>query len=338
MFSQLKDGDLVFAGSDQLKFKNNKLTIHYPSIEHGMIFNMMKLYHSSKGEYYSGVRSHDFKKLVPEEGALGNLSVVRCNIPALRLSVVNILKRWDPVQFIEKSKKNKNKNQIFPITLPIPFDDFNSRKVDDENDAKYFELYRAILAYQRNHDIPVQPLSKKKGVSCGNYISYSYKAAIVDYLFPNGLSHDLINQMKKISSLKYTDDKKKKISDLDIKHFHELTDIFLQELKNINVQEKESLFKFLQLNTKGRTVNYFIEEIVNMPDIFEIKGVIFYKKVEQQLIPYVLNLEALLKLVQNNNEENDTPSLILPDEVLKQFKEEQEIENNINLNMICNNK
>src|SRR3990167_6860351 len=159
-------------------------------------------------------------------------------------------------------------------------------------------MFRAIRAYQRNHVEPPEPLSSK-GIACGNFIFYSFKAAMIDALFPNGLPDEIILKMAKIDALRSENKASRKgehlaaamkLADVS-KKFPYLDELMQLVEKHVSPAQRRYI-EFLQAPVKGASVNDFCKFAVTFPEFWQHTGVMFGYKEKEENIPYVMNYAA----------------------------------------------
>jgi hypothetical protein len=136
------------------------------------------------------------------------------------LGSVIALRCIDPV-----IKSNLQKFSMIANTLNIPFATAGSRGLDARfpgnkivrearlpaEDLLCLELFRAFRVYSRlapEKPGKPEPISKQKGISCSNFVSYIYKAAIIAKFFPDGLPENLMKLFTNIETKRKAGDKK----------------------------------------------------------------------------------------------------------------------------------
>jgi len=281
MVSRLNDGDVIIEIEEVITSnKTERLKSKIcSSAEHGMIYGNSKLYHSSQGNQQGGVRSHSVEHIFHNKCTLGEKLVFRIKNEEIRKNLISIVTQWDPTRdakIYEEAKKNKKSGRII---LPTPFVNYRYRKKDVGNseEISQFELFRVFRAYTRNKED--KPLSKKKGVSCGNFVSYSIKAAIIQTLFPKGLPEAIREKYHFIEKKKT--DTNRKLSNISLDEFKEFQDIVLKNLPN---DQKEmgnipliELYNELCRAVKGYSIEEFCRHAFDHPAIWDFSGYVFYR-------------------------------------------------------------
>ena len=249
--------------------------------DHGMIFKDERVYHASSGDHQSGVRSHAIKKAILPgyDITLGVIQILECKDENLRQRFVDTMARWDPVDFLKQLPR-----QPGHVKLPTKFLDFQLRKLDPKEQAAKCEFYRALRAYQRNHVKPPQPLSVK-GISCGNFIAYSFKAAIVDLLFPQGFPSVIAEKLQQIEAVKQKD----KLKLFEVAEKTDLLDELMQLVEQHLLPTQFKHFKFLKIPVQGTSVFDFCVQALNYPDFWKFKGYMFYLHDDEETIPRIMS-------------------------------------------------
>lgn len=318
----LKNGDIVIAldFSPDYTDDNSALTMMASEAEHGMIYANNKMYHSTEGTYQSGVRSHDFNKMVNADNNIGNLAVIRLKQEDVRNVLATVVANWDPKLTKEQIAAQKAKGGMHK--LPTPFVNFQERKADTgtQEENKRYELYRAFRAYERNKS--GKPLSKSKGVSCGNFVKYSIKASFVELLFPHGIPADVKQQYSAMEAIKSQNQK------TDEKRITKLNQIPAAEFEKFEALVKSHIgsdalrntyFDYLLSPVKSKSLNKFVEEINQFSQILEFAGFLYLKKntADSKSLPEkcVLDFESYKKLYKQNPEH----SIVLTDAEVAQL-------------------
>lgn len=317
MDTRLRDGDILIEMEDDTSIKvigKKKADILRHAVEtnsssHAATHYQGSEFHSVVGQEYSGVMKQHILKNIPinqpkAQYKMEGRIVVRCKDQELGRLFGETASRW-AVRLTEEEMggrpKRLNTTQLF-----VPYSDWDLRVEDSKDRSQLHELYRAFRAYMRNHTIPVVPLSKKKGVSCSQFIGYSLKAAIIERIFPKEQIDLLIQQVKKIESLKYIGEKKEgkevtarvsKLAQIDKKHFEAFKELFETCQKSVDIENREKYFAFLTTPVKYNNVDKLVAKIDSNPEIFEFAGYFCVIKGDKARAA-VLDHDAYLKLVQ----------------------------------------
>lgn len=254
--------------------------------DHGMIYlsSNSKVYHSQQGSHYSGVRSHLAQKIVEQEDSFmpfGSMVFFNIKDRTVRENIAEIAVRWDPTHdsaSYAKIQDEKKQSGSTPFKLPTPFVNYMDRNEDEGTPEQIarLELYRAFRAYERN--CLNLPLSKEKGVSCGNFISYVIKVAIIKKFFPEELPIEI---KEKIAEIEGT--KTKKLSTIKPAQFEEFEQIVLKHLlDNQNTSEILPFLKELSRKVKHESVNTFCEDAFENPDFYDFGGYVFVREINQK--------------------------------------------------------
>lgn len=310
MISRVKDGSIIF-NSDEgglLPVKFDAQTgmtdaLSGFSLHHVMAYFNQRLYHAAAGDFHEGVRSHSIDLIMKDNllnAYLGTLSVLECVDENLRQRFIDAMVRWDPVALLEELR-NAPRDEIDnpqKVKLPTPFLNYSARPVDPADQTAACELFRAIRAYQRNHVEPPEPLSKK-GVSCDSFIAYSFKAAIVDALFPDGLPPEITQKMAQIDAVRseYKAAKKNKPSMEPMKLFsvgnkYPYLNELMQLVEKYISPEQRRHFEFLQTPVKGAGIQSFCKIALSFPEFWQPAGLMFGYKDKDENIPYIMNYAA----------------------------------------------
>lgn len=361
MLIELKNGDIFIdvdnlsslnAETEKEAFKNLKR-----SADHGLIYREGRIYHATRGSHQAGVRSHVLThgiEISEEESVpLGSRVVLRPKDEKLSQHLAVVVDRWDPKLSREEAEKLPKDETHHVALLPTRFTDFFERKSDPENLRGILELYRAFRDYWRNISDPPIPLSKKKGVSCGNFVSISLKVAMIQRLFPSGIPTALKEKFEEIEKLKTPNDKRTdntnltdeerealhevtKLSQIDIQLFKEFEALVKENLKESKeIPEKfEKYIEFLYIPVKGRSVNDLCQMLyLNFNDLFDFKGFLFFKNKLDPREAAIMSLDTAKELCQQrrmdvaddeskegrevNAEESDSDSEFEGDEITK---------------------
>lgn len=299
MITRLPDGCVVVATEetpDHEELDSTKAAIDDflgSDPDHGMIYSKGRIYHSSLGKYQTGVRSHEVTKVIElsPDSALGAYKVMQCKDADLQQRFIKTMARWDPVERLAELRNNPSREVV---RLPTPFTDFFMRSEDPGEQSPKFELFRAFRAYLRNQVSPPEPLSRNKGVSCGNFVAYSFKAAIVDYLFPQGLPDEIRTKLSQIEFDRHSGNKAK-LSEINPKYFDELMELVQKHV----TADKQQYLEYLQTKVKSTSVDEFCETAMQHPDIWEFKGYMFYCTDEGKNIPCLMDYQAYKEVAEN---------------------------------------
>ncbi len=306
MITRLSDGDIIIQFERKLKEKKlDKLQDEIASTAiHGLIYNNLKVYHSVDSEHQMGVRSHDIQHILNPRLSLGTALVFHMKDGQIRENIANSVVKWDPLRdplIYSEAKKRKDKHGI--NILPIPFVNVNLRKKDEGKieEKQRFELFRAFRAYKRNQEEVA--LSKNKGVSCGNFVSYSIKVGLIKKLFPKGLPNEIQQKINSIESKKTPD--KRKLSDINSEELIEFEKLILENLASIHMEEKNvisisDLLQELYRIVKSRTIGDFCHDAFQHPAVWDFSGHVFYressnKELEAWIMPHNLYLQFIDK-------------------------------------------
>jgi len=297
MISHLEDNSVLVYLDETIQEKDvNK--IKEVKADHGLIYSDLKVYHSQSGRHQSGVRSHELLTFMSSKAALGRLLVLRLKDEEVSKNISSVVNKWDPLRdqkIYEKAKQNVIEGMII---LPTPFTNFMERQKDvgSANGIGRLALFRAFRAYRRNQlEIP---LSKKKGVSCGNFVSYAIKVAIIEKFFPKGLPKDILEKIEVIESKKTND--QRKLSKIDPKEFEEFEKIVDRHLHFLDAKETKEisltaeLIKELYRSIKGLSISNFCINALAHPDLWGISGYVFYREHNNKQEPWVMSHEAYL--------------------------------------------
>ncbi|MHB1949290.1 MAG: hypothetical protein ACYCQI_14380 [Gammaproteobacteria bacterium] len=324
MDTRLRDGDILIEMEDDSSIKviDKKkeeilsLTVETQSSSHGSIYYKDKEYHSVEGTKYSGVMKQDILKPFPLQQSKAKYKmegriILRCKDKELGRLVGETAARWAVTLSQDELKarpQRHNTTQLF-----VPLSSWDERVEDSKDRAALHELYRAFRAYMRNHATPVVSLSKKKGVSCSQYISYSLKSAIIERLFSKEQIDKLIQKVKEIESLKYRRvqegkgeqkqiERISKLSQIDIKHFEDFNQLFLACQKSIDIENREKYFAYLVTPVKSKNIDKLVARIADNPEIFEFAGYFCVIKGDKPRAG-VVDHDSYLRLVQPEEKE-----------------------------------
>lgn len=306
---------------------------------HGMIYNEKSVYHSYAGILFSGVRSHPLARVIePKESKLGSCIVIRCKDDKLQNLLIESAKRWDvpPEKWQALKQQRRQNSSAESVDLPTPFAAF--RDLDHSKEYSKRELFRAFRSYDRN--IKKLPVSKKKGISCSMFLSYSLKSAIINYMFPDKLPESILKKLMEIESLKTqgvevkeSKDKKSDTKDVkDVKEekitkLHQIkTEKFLEFAKiveeeitasKMNDDMKKLFFKFLQESVKGRDINFFCSHLLKYPQLFDFVGFLCFKPDDTSII---IDYDTFNKLKSGKDE--DANMYLTEEDLIKIPKQE----------------
>ena len=320
MDTQLRDGDILIEMEDDSSIKviDKKKeeilghTIETHSSSHGSIYYKDKEYHSAEGAKYSGVMKQDILKPFPLQQPKAKYKmegriVLRCKDQELGRLVGETAARWAVTLSQDELKARPQRHNTTQLFVPLsPWDE---RVQDTVDRAELHELYRAFRAYMRNHATPVIPLSKNKGVSCSQYISYSLKSAIIERIFSKEQIEKLIQRVKEIESLKYhcgvKDGKGEtkqierisKLSQIDKKHFEDFNQLFLACQKSVDIGNREKYFAYLATPVKYKSIDNLVARIEDNPEIFQFAGYFCVIKADKPRAG-VVDHDSYLRLVQ----------------------------------------
>lgn len=269
--------------------------------DHGMIFNSSdsRTYHSSQGSYQSGVRSHDVKKTASDDDSFGSLVVFNIKDSKVKEYLMEVVMRWDPTRdpaLYAKIKEEQKENKV--LILPTPFTNFHSRTADEGSPEHIsrLELYRAFRAHERNRlNIP---LSKEKGVSCGNFVSYAMKVAVIKRLFPDGLPTEIADKLNEIENKKTKDNRK--LSSIDPAYFEDFERIVLKHLDNQKKLglEIDPFLQELRRLVKHKSINRFCKDAFKNPDLYDFGGYVFVREINSKSELWVMPHALYIKFME----------------------------------------
>ncbi|QDP73254.1 hypothetical protein FOG18_12125 [Legionella israelensis] len=268
--------------------------------DHGMVYNDgpkgPSVYHSFFGSKTQGVGRHPLSLFGKVE--LGTHCILRFKDEKIA-SVIGAAVDSFNRELSREQLNQRPKNEDGVIQLTTPFANFHERQQDDPERVALHELFRAFRAHMRSTD--GQPLSKNKGVSCSNLVSYAVKIAIIERLFPQEVPLSLQLFYTIEYPLKQVDSNIKKLSEIELSFFEAFDAKFREELKDckeISDIEKEELYKFLCLPVKGHSIGEFCSHLKEFPNLFAKEGYLVMQEGvnhdgEKTLTPGILNPEEL---------------------------------------------
>jgi hypothetical protein len=240
--------------------------------------------------------------------------VLKCKDSAIRKNLADVVQRWDLRWDDQTLKGKKIEAHGAPVQLPTPFVFFSERKGDSAELGGKLELFRAFRSSRRNYDpndekFHTKPLSKKRGVSCSNFLFYAMKAAVVKTLFPDGLPKEILDKMNEIENLKGISKsdsgevtKVSKLKQIDFSHFEEFEKLVYEHTKNnkdISEEMKLELVRFLLSPVKGRGIIDFCNNIMNFSNVCEFSGYLIYEKdTKGKMTPLVMDSDSYSEFSQ----------------------------------------
>lgn len=341
MITRPKKGDIFVTIEDEMNIDDVSSDDVFRNLGsnafHGMIFGEKEtkskdekevassgtVYHSSSG-FYHGVISHPLIKLQFEGFQnmfpIGMDLVIRTKDDRVNQSLFLTAKLWGDISpevlskipltpIIPKTEDSDDtdekdideRNYKYIKKMPTPFTMFSDRRADDPTLSPQLELYRAFRAYNRNRSTPVAPLSKKKGISCGNFVNYALKVAIIDRLFPHGLPEKIQKKIQEIENIKLqsqkpkentsdenkekppsTDQRISKLSQLNTQLFKEFETIVKESLtgkdehKDSSFLNKEEWINFLTSPVKHTEISEFCIKARAYKNLFDFVGYLFF--------------------------------------------------------------
>lgn len=193
MVSKLKNGDIIITQDSPVpsKMSPDEALKHLNQFaDHGMVYNdgskEPSVYHSFFGHKTQGVGRHPLSLFGKVE--LGTHCIVRFKDEKTAVVIGAAVESFNR-ELSREELEQRPKDERGIIQLTTPFANFHERKEDTPERVALHELFRAFRAHMRSTD--GLPLSKKKGVSCSNFVSYAVKIAIIERLFPQGVPPSL---------------------------------------------------------------------------------------------------------------------------------------------------
>lgn len=308
MITRVKDGSIIIISNeilpDTLHAKTGLLdAISNPDFTqyHGMVYFNRAMYHSQAGDHFEGVRSHTVEYVMERLASgmpLGKIFTIDCVDDDLSQRLMTAMARWDPVEFLQKKRAEprNDKDEDRTEKLPIPFMNYYSRNADPKSQSAKCELYRAIRAYQRNHVDPPAPLSKK-GISCDAFIAYSFKAAIIESLFPDGLPEEILQKMTQIDAFRSENkterhNKARMMKLSDVGETHPYLDELMQLVEKHAPPAKHRHIEFLKTLVKSAGLDHFCRVAVTFPEFWQPAGVMFGYKDKDANTPYIMSYDV----------------------------------------------
>lgn len=313
---------------DTLNFKENLSNESW----HGMIYyeevkesTQGRIIHSQSGGRQEGVRSHLIEKAIsPAEHFLGDIYVLSPKQKEFHAGFAKVASRWDPNLTWEQAKKRPT--ELGSVLLPTRYNKRNS-EVESNNYHVTHTLYRAFRAYLRNHTpykesntklkLKAQPLSKKKGISCSDFVSYSYKVTLLESIFPKKLPKKIQQKMEKIAAYK----KKNHISKLE-----QIPNTLFQKFANKvekYIPKEDKNYQKLCVPAKGMGIEFFTSNAFEREEDWEFSGYLCYVKrdgVKETYESYVIDHDTYKKLCANKNPENKLHSIMVSQEEIDEIK------------------
>jgi hypothetical protein len=279
MISRLQNGDILISFDEPCipEADSHLLENLASTSDHSMVYKNNNVYHSSRGTYQTGVRNHAITKLINPEIDLGSCMIIRIKDEKTRELLAAVVERWGsnltPEQLQKRPKDNKT------VILSTPFTNFFERKADagSPEENKRYELYRAFRAYMRNNASPILPLSKSKGVSCGNFLSYSMKVAIISRLFPDGIPKKIQDAFNAIEKIK-TDNKHSKLSQINKTAFDDFEKVVVENLPSSAELDpfKKTYIDYLYSRVKNAPLDQVVTTMLSKPDSWSFAGYLTY--------------------------------------------------------------
>ena len=335
MIRRLQSGDILLQMTEAVTpavTAENLQPFCATNASHTMIYdsngnNEGTVIHSARGRYQSGVRSHALSLLQPIYAPIGWCLVLPLNEDELSEKLVTAARRWD-IKLSAKEMKDeliKKSYSIFTDSenmthLQTKFTAAEERKADQGSPEQinHYELYRAFRAYLRNHAKPVRPLSKNKGVSCSNFVSYALKVAAIETIFPHGLTTEIKDKLNEIEAKKTG--KIKKLSQLQAnfpEDFAAFEEIVSKHLKKLAKADNINYLELLYHPVKAHDIDAFCQSLFKLENLCAEPGVLVYGKSDNgALTPYVLSHAAYLALPDNICASNNS---ILPTDMINQL-------------------
>lgn len=265
-------------------------------ISHVMIYNNERVYHAVDNRA-KRVKSHEVTQVIKILDAPEQCIVLSCKDEEINATALKMAERWDTKE---------------PTT---PFSLSNGRSLDSDRLAIEYELYRAFRSYWRNNQDPLLPLSNY-GVSCNQFVSSIFKAAIIDRLFPKGLPKNVKEKFHDIEKIKkennYT--KLKQLDSVNYEEFYQLIKTTINE-SSIDNSKKNSFFEFLLIRIKGHDIKNFLNNIRLFPDMWQFSGYVMYLKKENKYEPYLIGHQ--LYVAWKEHIQPDKPSRVITEKELE---------------------
>lgn len=281
---------------------------------HGLIYNekmgsdnnlLGKAVHSASGKTQLGVTQQRLEKALPEM-VLGEVLVLRPKQKDIQKNLGAVAERWAPVLSRDDTAKRK-KNSDGKSLLPTPLGYRTEEVTEDESQNVGHTVYRALRAYQRNHSkytetttgsdgmseqhtFDATPLSKNKGVSCSDFVSYSYKVALLESIFPKGIPEKVQEIMMEIEAAK----KDQHVSKLESLAEQELFTRLDAELKKHLTDDQ---YEVILTPVKGMGIRFFTAVAFEREDKWEVAGYLCYlEKDNKERVPYIVSEDIFKKL------------------------------------------
>ena len=300
MKNSLLPGDIVF----ELQPRNhapNHVWI-YGSPGDSKERNPRVVIHSSQGKTLSAVGRHT----LAEHFVTGPACIFRVRDPELRKYILLVAESFAPlltskqvglIASLDPEEDAESKLNIWKET-EIPLTPFSLARMSDSSGSSSIKeslsIFRSVRAALRSHGSKIQPLSKKQGVSCNQFMSYIVQAGIILFLLK-----DKVELLKELTN---------KISDIGVKNLNrdnlDLVDLlakFLRQLiskaKKITLMTDSEIEKIITFPSKGSQINRFLE-LMKSSQLFEQLSVnLELKKDKDGLQPYFSEQKAPEKTV-----------------------------------------
>jgi hypothetical protein len=278
---------------------------------HGTIYHGIDIVHATPG-FFSEVLKSDIRKQFDEYDEFGSVIVIRLKDEKIRANVTSLVGHvletkastpfsyynnrrsdfQDPELFAKilgvkkgyEGKPEEKKRQIALLLGEVKSESLES-KIETQEKIKKLEFFRAFRGLIRV--LNREPISKTKGVSCGNFVSYILKAAIIQKFFPTGPHPDISDAVAAIEKDRRASGKK--LDSVAMEKITKFEELVLRLLPSPLTEADRALIQELYRPVKATSVDDFFKKSILANSQLASMGYFFYNGSSSVMTPDLYN-------------------------------------------------